>query len=143
MREDTDGERAAHGLGLAAGKSFPSPFAHVHQPTRKDWLYLLVAGSIWLKLLIADLQAHPERWSFGMPVVKCSEGEPAGGDWFYHSSRAVFTQSKQKFDQLTYSPSRDGGYIYFGPEEKDGWEGMQMRRERVKEIPKMSSPWLE
>eukprot|EP00973_Karenia_brevis_P014165 1926815-Karenia_brevis.AAC.1 len=78
MREDTDGERATFGLGLAAGKSFPSPFAHGRQFTERKWLYLLVAGSIWLKIFTADLQAHHDEWSFGMSVVKCSEGEPAG-----------------------------------------------------------------
>eukprot|EP00973_Karenia_brevis_P059272 8251795-Karenia_brevis.AAC.1 len=65
MREDTDGERATFGLGLAAGKSFPSPFAHGRQLTKRDLLYLLVAGSIWLKLLTADLQARPDEWGFG------------------------------------------------------------------------------
>eukprot|EP00973_Karenia_brevis_P008270 1119353-Karenia_brevis.AAC.1 len=38
VREDTDGEKATLGLGLAAGKSFPSPFAHERQPTWKDLL---------------------------------------------------------------------------------------------------------
>eukprot|EP00973_Karenia_brevis_P060745 8447336-Karenia_brevis.AAC.1 len=45
VREDTDGERATLGLGLAAGKSFPSPFAHKGQATWKDWLVVLMAGT--------------------------------------------------------------------------------------------------
>eukprot|EP00973_Karenia_brevis_P004950 682597-Karenia_brevis.AAC.1 len=51
VREDTDGERATLGLGLAAGKSFPSPFAHERQATWKDWLVVLMAGTVWLKLV--------------------------------------------------------------------------------------------
>eukprot|EP00973_Karenia_brevis_P071467 9929498-Karenia_brevis.AAC.1 len=62
MREETDGERATLGLGLAAGRSFPSPFAHERQLAKRPWVYPLVAGCIWLKLL----------------VMKYSEGEPAG-----------------------------------------------------------------
>eukprot|EP00973_Karenia_brevis_P002442 329793-Karenia_brevis.AAC.1 len=54
-------------------------------------------------------------------VARYSEGEPAGEAWFYQASRAAFTRSEQKINQLTYPPSRDVGYIYFGSGKKDGW----------------------
>eukprot|EP00973_Karenia_brevis_P048282 6702625-Karenia_brevis.AAC.1 len=62
MREETDGERATLGLGLAAGKSFPSPFAHEQRLAKRSWVYPLIAGIVGMSLL----------------VIEYSEGEPAG-----------------------------------------------------------------
>eukprot|EP00975_Prorocentrum_lima_P018329 3861769-Prorocentrum_lima.AAC.1 len=63
MREETDGERATIGLGLAAGKSFPSPFAHERGLAKGSWIYPLIVAIVWIN----------------QSLISFSEGEPAGG----------------------------------------------------------------
>eukprot|EP00973_Karenia_brevis_P040059 5531995-Karenia_brevis.AAC.1 len=58
--EDTSGEGATLGLGLAAGKPFPSPFAHAVRATWGNWLAVLLAGTVWLKTLTT---VYPGIWS--------------------------------------------------------------------------------